>query len=65
MVGAQNPLGIRSEEAEVLEQKYCFEKNGIRAIKSISRRREKRRFMKLMASSRPHAKNDSEVFERI
>jgi hypothetical protein len=52
MVDADNALGRRSEKARRLEEKYCFEKNGIRTIKSISRREEKKSFLKMMKSSR-------------
>jgi hypothetical protein len=47
MVGA-NVFGIRSKKARELETRYCFQKNGIRRIESVSHPEEKTTLKKLL-----------------
>ncbi len=48
MVNADNFLGLRSKQAKALEQKYCFEKNGIKAIVSTYNPADKRKLVELL-----------------
>jgi hypothetical protein len=48
MVNADNFLGLRSKQAKALEQKYCLEKNGIKAIVSTYNPADKRKLVELL-----------------
>ena len=48
MVDGTGPLGNPSDRARELERKFCFEKNGIRGIRSDARLLDKIRLKRLL-----------------
>ncbi|MEM8860475.1 MAG: glycosyltransferase [Chloroflexota bacterium] len=56
--GGEKLLGLSSKQ---LEQKYCWEKNGIQKIISTQSQQSKQKFMALMSVARPKEKQNAKI----